>query len=234
MLRFLYGFDYNELQESFGVGKLKEIKSAETHMNIFFAAQKYRIPQLGEKAFQHLRRDVDALRHVGNATLPTIDIFDFVTCLIAHSVHHPDFSTLANDLINARLPSLFKLAEFRSLLETEPWKETLKLCERAIRCGHAFVSSKGNGNVEWLLECEDCDEGWITEEKKLSCPSCGGRTLKARKCDINDFLSGSLEPLVACAYHSASMARFEDIVGAGTRQLSAASEQRRLRERRYG
>lgn len=141
VLRYIYGFDYEEIEKALDNSSPASIQSVTIHMNNLIAAQKYPLHSLETAPFRRLEFDISLFtqtsRHEREAE-PTLRVIEL---LLAKSSHHREFTTIAKYLVNKRLPDLYELPDFRELLETEPWKDTMEMCLRAVRRGHVDESS---------------------------------------------------------------------------------------------
>lgn len=180
VLRYLYGFVYPTCQCIPGFQAVSPFDVAANHINVFVAAQKYLLPKLESQARRGLQMALDHLASEERESVQIDGFFDTIKLLVIHTEVDPGFVKLAAELIELRLPELFKLPEFRDLLNEEPWKDALELCEKAIERDHKHTQSSEKPGSCRVSQCNHCHLIW-PQRKFAYCPGCGRYALFAKQ-----------------------------------------------------
>lgn len=98
---------------------------------------------------------------------------------MASTEHRVEFQRMAANLVNARLQDLFELAEFRALLETTEWSDTMEVCKQAIRRGLGEVPEEAGHQVLNLSTCGICK--CLRTSGRGHCTRCGSELITMRK-----------------------------------------------------
>lgn len=83
--------------------------------------------------------------------------------------NHNRIARLKTTLTKENLAGLFKLKEFREMMETENWNETLELCTQKLE--NACVMIPNAGTAKYFIECSACRIMW-SDQSTTSCPFC--------------------------------------------------------------
>jgi hypothetical protein len=153
--------------------------AASAHMDIIIAAQKYLVTNLERSAFTGLGAVIQLIEEehssgefeLSSGEVAT-DVLNLLELLITHQDYHTDFVMWKSRLVETQLPKLFQPARFRDRLETEPWKEALELCKKAVQHGHHHAADTGDTAFS---QCSDCQTVWLAK-RFSSCPDCGSRS----------------------------------------------------------
>lgn len=133
VLRYLYGFEYHHIELHFDFSLKLSLETVSIHMSNFIAVQRYLLPLLESAILTRLEEYISLLHRTSLPMTEAEPTLNIIKLLLAKSNHHESFLPTANSLISKRLPDLYELPEFRRLLETDQWKDTMTMCMKAVR-----------------------------------------------------------------------------------------------------
>ena len=160
LLRHLYNFTYAETEKAIGDF------TTETHMHVVAAAQKYMLPALETSALDSLESAVAKIDDECRKSKNVSQVFDVLKLLPSHAGHHQRIADQIKRLVEHNFALLFKLREFRELLDTKPWSRTLEQCIKTL--DSAFV---GASKKRLFYNCT-CNMVWAADCNIKKCPNC--------------------------------------------------------------
>ena len=127
VLRYVYGFEYWELEQ------VVQDWTVQAHLNTIITATKYLLPAVAETAREDLREWFGRpYMNGGHWKGSDNDLLDAVKFLPAHKESCKLTTRFIEDSFGANLYILFKLREFRLLIETEGWESIRDLCVKRL------------------------------------------------------------------------------------------------------
>lgn len=177
VLCHLYNFTYAEITEKAGGSDIL------LHMDVIEASQKYLLPDLEKQAFEGLEREISVMTEECKKSGDAADMLGLLKFLAEQSDRNYRAKSRMARLVETHLATLFKIAEFRELIETKPWSDALKLCIETMEDGHntrqelkTLVGGKKK-NTKFsprVMVCCTCSYHFGASPWSLHlCPSCG-------------------------------------------------------------
>lgn len=161
VLRHLYNFTYAETEKAAGDF------TTETHLHIITAAQKYMLPALETHALEALDSAVTKTDEACKKSKQALPVLELLKLLSNHSELHKRVVEQSTRLIENNFVHLFKLVEFRKLLETTAWSQALDKCINIVETG------KGTGPPkQQFIICTSCNMVWLANRGVSFCPAC--------------------------------------------------------------
>ena len=161
LLRHLYNFTYAETEKAIGDF------TTETHLHVVAAAQKYMLPTLESSALDSLESAIAKIDDECRKSKNVSQVFEVLKLLPSHAGHHKRIADQIKRLIDPNIAHLFKLREFRELLDTETWSKILEQCVKTLDSAIAEAPKKR------LFHNCTCNMVWAAGCNITKCPNCG-------------------------------------------------------------